>query len=159
MKKYITLVALLAGCAGSTPVASTTPTPEIVEAPQAEQTNQYDGVVDFLEGLLTLNTETFEVLCAETGGHYAVSANYHTCTEGLAGFSIQTSLVGTKGASVMVPASDGEALAAALIEAVGEPSFLSGLSAAWDLNDRVLVFGPVGDIAFIAILERTGTSL
>lgn len=156
MKKLL-IIGLLAGCASSTPVASTTPTPEIVEAP--EQANQYAGVVDFLEALLTLNPETFEALCANEGGNFAVSANYYTCTEGLAGFSIQSTAGVTKGSSVMVPASDGQDLANALVDAVGEPSFSLGSEAAWELNGFVLIFGPVGNVAYITILERTGTTL
>jgi hypothetical protein len=158
MKKLM-ILALLAGCAGSTQVASTTPTPEIVEAPQVEQANQYEGVLGFLDALLTLDAEQFEALCANEGGNFNNSANYYTCTEGLAGFSIQVVAGTTKGASVMVEASNGEALASALYEAVGEPSFSDGNSAAWDIPGFVLIFGPVGNIAYIAILERSGVAL
>jgi hypothetical protein len=158
MKKLL-IIGLLAGCAGSTPVESTTPTPEIVEAPQVEQANQYEGVLNFLEALLTLDAEEFAALCANEGGNFNVSANYFTCTEGLAGFSIQIVLGVTKGSSVLVEASNGEELAAALIEAAGDPSFAAGESAAWDLPGFTLIFGPVGNIAYIAVLERTGVAL
>lgn len=156
MKKYL-IIALLAGCASSIPSATTTPDPVVIE--ESTAANQYEGVVNFLEALLTLDAESFEALCANEGGKLLVSANYHTCTEGLAGFSVQINAGFTKGAAVMVEASDGEALAAALIEAVGEPDFVTGLSAAWDLNNLMLIFGPVGNIAYIAILERTGVAL
>jgi len=158
MKKLL-IIGLLVGCSSSAQVASTTPTPEIVEAPVIPQANQYAGVVDFLAGLLDLNPEQFEELCANTGGNLGNSADYYTCTEGTAGFSIQHSAGFTKGSSVMVPATEGRELALALSESLGEPTFSEGNSAAWDLPGLVLVFGPVGNIAYIAILERTGTSL
>jgi hypothetical protein len=158
MKKLM-IFALLAGCAGSAQVASTTPTPEIVEAPAIPQANQYVEVVNFLAGLIGLNPEGFEVLCDELGGSFDTSANYYTCMEGLSGFSIQHTAGITKGSSVMVPASEGEALAEALYEAAGEPTFTDGNSASWDIPGFVIVFGPVGTVAYIAILERTGTSL
>lgn len=156
MKKLL-IIGLLVGCSSSAQVASTTPTPEIVEAPEAA--NQYVGVFGFLNDLLTLDAEGFETLCAEVGGDFATTESYYTCVDGTAGFSIQILAGVTKGASVLVPASDGEALAAALIDEVGAPSFAEGSSAAWDLDGFVLVFGPVGNVAYITILERTGTSL
>jgi hypothetical protein len=153
------IIGLLVGCSASAQVASTTPTPEIVEAPVMPQANQYVGVLDFLAGLLDLNPEQFEVLCAETGGNLGNSANYYTCTEGTAGFSIQHTAGFTKGASVMVPAPEGRALAEALYEAAGEPTFTDGNSAAWDIPGFTLIFGPIGSIAYIVVLERDGTSL
>jgi hypothetical protein len=160
MKKYITLVALLAvGCSSSAQVASTTPTPEIVEAPAIPQANQYVGVLEFLAGLLTLAPAEFEELCAETGGNFDTSANYYTCVNGVAGFSIQHTAGFTKGAAVMVPATEGKALAEALYEAAGEPTFTAENSAMWEAPGFTIVFGPVGSIAYMVILERVGTSL
>jgi hypothetical protein len=155
--KRLLIVALLAGCAGSTPVASTTPTPEIIEAPT--QANQYEGVFGFLNELLTLNAETFEALCGEVGGEFSITDNYYVCLEdGTAGFSIQVVAGATKGSSVLVPGSDGQALANALVEDVGAPTFAAGGSAGWELDGFVLIFGSVGN-AWIVVLERTGVAL
>jgi hypothetical protein len=156
MKKLL-IIGLLVGCASSTPQATTTPDPVVAE--EVTPDNKYAGVTDFLVALLTLNAETFEELCANEGGNFNTSADYYTCTDGLSGFSIQITAGVTRGSSVLVPAAEGRDLAQALFDELGPPDFSADNAAQWDLESGVVVFGPVGNVAYITIMELTGVTL
>lgn len=152
----IAVLALLSvGCKKGT-TEQTTPTPgvEPVEAP-AEQ-SQYVGISAFLRGLIDLPHERFAVVCAEVGGTLGTETEgFLTCMDGVSGFAIKFEEDGTTiGSSVLVPPEDGQPLANALIDELGEPTFSEGASAQWDLPGFVVVFGPVGNIAYITIMEK-----
>ena len=159
MIRTLILIALLAvGCNKAANTEQTTPTPGVEPAPSAEvpgEANRYAGSLEFLLDLVDTNAADFERLCAQVGGNFTVNEEFITCTSGNAGFAIHVVDGVTIGSSILVPTEEGQELASALVDAVGEPDFVSGTNAVWELPGFALVFGPVGNVAWITVLERT----
>ena len=65
MKKLL-LIALLVGCGGNVPQATTTPDP--AEQVVQDEENSYIGVLDALYGIVEMNPETFAAFCSEING-------------------------------------------------------------------------------------------
>lgn len=156
MKKLL-LIAFLVGCGGSVPQATTTPDP--VVAPVQEEANNYVGVLDALYGILEMDTQTFASFCTEINGNLNVSAEFATClgSDG-SGFAHRTVNGVSIGAAILVPSSDGQKLAAAVVQAVGNPALVDG-AAFWDLTEHTLVFTPLPNGMWLLVLEKAGTSL
>lgn len=159
MKKLL-ILALLAGCASSTPVASTTPTPEVVEAP--EPGSEYVGVVSLLKTLIDFTPEQFTDFCGNINGTLTTDSQYTTCAFGpMTGFTLEFDTTGTSSIAVMVmPGEVGQDVANAVVEEVGEPAGVFGNEAVWDLGEYQLLFTAFpGAPAWILGLERVGINL
>lgn len=162
MKKYLIIALLAVGCASSTPPASTAPTPE----PQAEVANPYVGVIGLLETLIDYSPEQFADFCTTIQGMYSYDAEgYHTCSlrdasGQSAGFALEFDGIHPSPiAVVLVPGSEGQALANAVTAEVGVPDGLDGNAAVWDYGAYVIIFTPIPGGGFLLGLERQGTSL
>lgn len=162
MKKYLIIALLAVGCASSTPPASTTPTPE----PQAEAANPYLGVIGLLKTLIDFSPEQYADFCGKIQGVYASDAQgYHTCSRSDAsgqasGFALEFDGVNPSPIAVLiVPGTEGQALANAIVEEVGVPITTEGNVALWDLGEYALIFTPIPTGGFLVGLERAGISL
>lgn len=156
MKKLL-LIALLVGCGGNVPQATTTPDP--VVAPVQEEANNYLGVLDALYGIVEMDIASFAVFCSEIGGNYNIADEFSTClgADG-SGFALRTVNSVSIGAALLVPAEHGQDLANAVVEAVGSPEVYEG-AAIWDLTEHSLVMTPLPNGMWLLVLEKAGTSL
>jgi len=156
MKKLL-LIALLVGCGGNVPQATTTPDP--AEQVVQDEENSYIGVLDALYGIVEMNVETFAAFCTEINGIFNISDEFSTClgTDG-SGFALRTANGVSVGAALLVPAEHGQDLADAVVEAVGSPEVYEG-AAVWDLTEHSLVMAPLPNGMWLLVLEKAGTSL
>jgi len=160
MKKYLIIALLAVGCASSPPPVSTAP------VPQEEATNPYTGIVGLLEILIDYSPAQFADFCGKISGVYAYDAEgYHTCSrsdgEGqTAGFALEFDGVNPSPMAVLiVPASEGQALANAVSEEVGVPEAVEGNLAIWNYGAYAIIFTPIPGGGWLLGLERAGTSL
>lgn len=159
MKKLLLLAVFAVGCAKAAPPTVTVPAPTQPEAEAAPEKNPMENAVTFLRTIQTFSVSEFEQLCAQAGGDYVVRAEFHVCEKGLQGFSIAIVDGVVTGSSIVVPATGGELLAEGIISEIGPPTASSGDTAVWELEDGILVFAPVGNLAYIAILDNTRKSI
>lgn len=165
MKKLIILTILTVGCAKTIPATEVTyepapgyeapaPAPEVAEETRE---NPYVGAVSFLRTLLTITPAELKSVCAEFGGQYNIEEEIHACQKGLTGFAVSyVDGVGV-GASILIPGTDGELIARALEEEVGQPDGMTFDTAVWKLEDGVLVFTAIGNVGYILVLDTEGS--
>jgi len=154
MKKLL-LIALLVGCGGNVPQATTTPDP-VVEAPVVAD-NPFTGAVEVLYALVAMDSEQFEQFCWAIDGNLTRTGEAAACidTDG-SGFGHRVDETGVGfGAAMMVPHKYGQALADAVFQEVGEPHETVNGAALWDLSGDVLVFAPLSGGQWLLILEKS----
>lgn len=155
MKKVLILALLAFGCKAGT-VEQTTPTPP--PPPVVEAANPYEGTYSFLLALMEVEPAgEFVSLCEEAGGAWSTNGKYTTCMSGGAGFAIEVVEGLVVGSSILIPSSEAQLVAEALVAEIGQPSGVEMNAAVWELEGFVLVFAPVTNTAFIVVLQRTGT--
>lgn len=154
MKKVLILALLAFGCKAGT-VEQTTPTPPPPVA--VEEANPYVGTYTFLRGLMDITPGQFAALCNESGGNLTVDDQYTTCVSGGAGFAMEVVGGLVTGTSVLLPSSEAQLVAEALVEELGQPTGTEQNAAVWELEGFFLVFAPVTDTLFIVVLQRAGT--
>lgn len=157
MKKVLILALLALGCKAGT-VEQTTPTPP--PPPVVEAANPYEGTYTFLLSLMEVEPAgQFVALCEEAGGAWNSDGKYTTCMAGGAGFAIEVESGTVIGSSLLIPSSEAQLVANALVDEIGPPTAVDQNAAVWELDGLVLVFAPATNTHFIIILQRTGTLL
>lgn len=161
MKKLILITLFAVGCAGTTANVPTynpeaAPPVEVAPEPTPEE-NPFVGAVSFLRTLLTITPADLERVCGEFGGQFTADDDLYTCQKELQGFAIQYVDGKVLGSSILIPATGGQQMADAIAEEVGAPDVVDATAAVWQLEEGVLIFAPVGTIAYVVVLDTTQT--